>query len=463
MGIGVSNWKLAREVARQGEVGVVSGTCIDTVMIRELQDGDPHGRREVLRQYPDREIAEEVIDQFYIEGGKNQNEPYDLLPIHQFHPTIRSQKILSLATFSEVRMAQAGHDGSIGINLMAELKRYTLPCIYGATLAGVTAIFIGAGIPLEEAKQIPRLAKGRQAQLRLNVEENQTNQSEQTYHYTLDPADLFSSPPTCSTPDFYPIVSTDALARILDRKLSDDLISGWVLERPAAGGHNAPPRNKEYTEKGNPIYDEKDVPDLDRFRSLDAPFYLAGGYGHPEKLREALDLGADGVQVGSLFSLTEESGYAGEDTRQLIKAIHEDRVTITQDGQISPTGFPFNVIEQDGEPSAREKAEERNRICDLGYLRTPFIDKNGKVRGRCPAEPVENYVRKGGEKTKTKNRACLCNALLANIDLAQQRKNGPEPQIFTGGKQLENLPLGSKDSPSYTAEDVIEYLYGNSG
>jgi len=459
MGIGVSSWELAREVARKGEIGVVSGTCIDTVMVRELQEGDPHGRREALRAYPDQEIVDEIIDRFYVSGGKDENEPYELLPIHRFDPTVRSQKILCLAAFSEVLMAKAGHDGRVGINVMAELKRYTLACLYGAMLAGAAAIFIGAGIPMEEAKQIPLLASGEEARLRLDVEGFESKEVDRDFEYKLDPGDLLENPPSLFSPDFYPIVSTDTLARVLDRKLNDELVSGWVIERPTAGGHNAPPRNKDYDGNGNPVYDEKDEADLERFRSMDDPFYLAGGFGTPEKLREAIRLGASGIQVGSLFSLTDESGYAPEDTRRIIRAIHQDRVEIRSDGRISPTGFPFSVLEMDGEPTAREESKARNRICDLGYLRTPFLDEHGNVRGRCPAEPVQNYVRKGGNREETEERACLCNALFANIDHPQQRKDGTEPQIFTGGERLSDLALGSTESPSYTVQDVIDYLY----
>lgn len=39
MGIRISSWQLAREVARQGELGVISGTAIDSVLVRELQMG----------------------------------------------------------------------------------------------------------------------------------------------------------------------------------------------------------------------------------------------------------------------------------------------------------------------------------------------------------------------------------------------------------------------------------------
>lgn len=39
MGIRISSYELARSVSQQGELGVVSGTCIDTVLVRTLQNG----------------------------------------------------------------------------------------------------------------------------------------------------------------------------------------------------------------------------------------------------------------------------------------------------------------------------------------------------------------------------------------------------------------------------------------
>ena len=43
MGAGVSNWVLARAVALKGQLGVVSGTVLDTILVRRLQDGDRGG------------------------------------------------------------------------------------------------------------------------------------------------------------------------------------------------------------------------------------------------------------------------------------------------------------------------------------------------------------------------------------------------------------------------------------
>ena len=40
MGVGVSNWRLAQAVSKLGQLGVVSGTAIDQVLVRRLADGD---------------------------------------------------------------------------------------------------------------------------------------------------------------------------------------------------------------------------------------------------------------------------------------------------------------------------------------------------------------------------------------------------------------------------------------
>lgn len=458
MGIGVSCWRLARAVASAGEIGVVSGTGIDSVVVRELQDGDPNDRRHVLESYPDPEIVDYLLDTFYIEGGRAEDRPYKLLPIHRFRPTRKSQRILSAATYSEVKLAKEGHDGYVGINVLCELKRYTLSGLYGAMLAGVDAVMIGAGIPLEEAQQIPLLAEGQPARLRLHVDTEQAEGKIGPFYYEFDPADLVDEVEPLPRPGFFPIISSDVLARIMDAKLPDGMITAWIIEAPIAGGHNAPPRNKGRDERQNPIYDERDVADLDRVASLGYPFFLAGGYGTPEKLQEALDAGAAGIQVGSLFSLANESGYPAAHKRRLIREIHEGRVTVRTDGRISPTGFPFKVLEVDETNGVASVYERRTRFCDLGYLQEAYVDAKGRLLTRCPSEPVEDYVRAGGRPEDTERRGCLCNGLMANIGLPQIQKWGKELPLFTGGDDLVDLPLGSAENPSYSAHDVLDYL-----
>lgn len=462
MGIAVSSWRLARAVAQHGGYGVVSGTGIDTVMVRELQDGDPFGRIRALRAYPDPEIATFIIDQYYVPGGIGTEKPYKLLPMHKFKPTVRSQRILSAAAFTEVFLAREGHGGRIGMNLLCELKRYSLACMYGAMLAGVDGIFMGAGIPKEEAEQIPNLASGKPGRLRLEVDTSRAPNPDEVYYYELNPSDLLEAPPQMPWPEFYPIISSDMLARILAKKLPEGLITGWVVEGAIAGGHNAPPRNKKYDENQNPVYDERDIPNLNVLADLGYPFYLAGGYASPERFQEALELGAAGIQVGSLFSLTEESGYPAAYKRELITAIHRNEVTVRTDGRISPTGYPFKVVELEGTLGIPENYAKRQRHCDLGYLQQAYVDEKGRMGVRCPAEPVDVYVEKGGKLEDTERRGCLCNGLMSNIGLAQRQKWGTEERLFTGGDEIVYLPLASAEHPSYSAHDVIQYLCGTS-
>lgn len=45
MGVRISSWQLAREVSRKGELGVISGTAVDSVLVRELQSGKSNDGR----------------------------------------------------------------------------------------------------------------------------------------------------------------------------------------------------------------------------------------------------------------------------------------------------------------------------------------------------------------------------------------------------------------------------------
>ena len=460
MGVAVSSWRLARRVAMLGELGVVSGTGIDSVLVRELQQGDPNGRLGALREYPDAETVAWLEKTFFVPGGVGEGQPYKLLPIHKFKPTVRSQRVLAAAAFSEVALAKRGHGGLVGINLMAKLKRYSLPCAYGAMLAGVDAILIGAGIPVEEAVALQALAAGQPARLRLDVDTSRAPDPQAAFYYDLDPACLVPEVKPLPCPRFYPIISSDLLAGILFKKLPAGSVAGWIVEGWSAGGHNAPPRNKGADEAHNPVYDARDTPDLARIAALGLPFYLAGGYGTPEKLQEALAAGAAGIQVGSLFSLADESGYPAAEKRALIGGIHRGELTIRTDGRASATGFPFKVVEMAGTLGIPDTYAQRARICDLGYLQQAYVDSRGHLQGRCAAEPVADYVRKGGDEADTHRRACLCNGLMANIGLGQQQKGGVEKPLFTAGDDLVRLPLGSAAEPHYSAEDVIRYLRG---
>ena len=126
----------------------------------------------------------------------------------------------------------------------------------------------------------------------------------------------------------------------------------------------------------------------------------------------------------------------------------------------SPTGFPFKVLDMDETHSEEETYQARERICDLGYLRHAYKKENGKVGWRCPSEPIDDYLKKGGNIEDTVGRKCVCNGLLANIDLAQIQKDGtPEKPLITSGDDVADIARFLKpNANSYSAQDVIDYL-----
>ena len=104
--------------------------------------------------------------------------------------------------------------------------------------------------------------------------------------------------------------------------------------------------------------------------------------------------------------------------------------------------------------------EKRTRVCDLGYLRTPYRIDEETVGWRCASEPVADFVRKGGDEEETQGRKCICNALLAAIDLGQVQKDGEaEVPIITSGDDVANVARFLKPgAKTYSAGDVIDYL-----
>ena len=71
MGIAVSNWRLANAVARLGQLGIVSGVAIDTVLARRLQDGDPGGHmRRAIGHFPIPQVAAEALARYFHPGGR---------------------------------------------------------------------------------------------------------------------------------------------------------------------------------------------------------------------------------------------------------------------------------------------------------------------------------------------------------------------------------------------------------
>jgi nitronate monooxygenase len=242
---------------------------------------------------------------------------------------------------------------------------------------------------------------------------------------------------------------------------SNGEVNGFVVELPVAGGHNAPPRKKgEFTDDGEPIYGDRDVPDLDAIAALGKPFWLAGGYGEPGRVVDALNDGAAGVQVGTAFAYCNESGFTRQIKDEVIDKSRDGTLEVYTDAIASPTGFPFKVLQLEDTMSNERVYEKRTRICDLGYLRHAYQRDDNSIGWRCPSEPVEDYVKKGGDIADTVGRKCLCNSLVANVGLPQIQRNGEiEGTLITSGDDAEKVARFSQDgSTEYSAADVINYL-----
>ncbi len=464
MGVGVSSWQLAHAVAGAGQLGVVSGTALDTSVARRLQDGDPGGVvRRALEAFPYPALAEKVLNRYFRPEGRG-GAPYLPTPRLALYsgengtPRTHSERdgaaLAVVANFVEVWLAQHGADGvrapgPVGVNYLEKLQMATPAAAYGAILAGVDYVLMGAGIPRQLPRLLTELAAGRPGTIDVEVSGGRARPQ------TLDPAALLGveAAPVLRRPKFLAIVSSHVLAQFLARDEATRP-DGFVVEGPDAGGHNAPPRGKiELDGEGQPIYGPRDAPDLAALAALSAkgmPFWMAGGFGDPDKVREALAAGAAGVQVGTLFALSRESGLIDELRTRLLTELRQGSLKVLTSAGASPTGFPFKVAQLDDTLATADVYAARPRLCDLGYLRTPYLRGSGApgeqeagddvpaaVGYRCPAEPLDIYARKGGTAAGADRSNCLCNALMADVGLGQERKDGyVEAPLVTLGSDL---------------------------
>ncbi|CAJ1946181.1 unnamed protein product, partial [Cylindrotheca closterium] len=83
---------------------------------------------------------------------------------------------------------------------------------------------------------------------------------------------------------------------------------------------------------------------------------------------------------------------------------------------------------------------------------------------RCASEPVDAYLKKGGEVEATRGRKCLCNALCANVGMPQvNNKEGyTEEMLITLGDNVNECRRFLKQDENgdwgYGAKDVVDYL-----
>lgn len=460
MGLGVSNWRLARKVSSLGQLGVVSGVALEKLIPRKLQEGDTIIRDSIL-EFPDKEFAEEIVNKYFVpEGRPDKTIPYkpDLFPNLKIDenkniklkPNL--EKLIILSTFAEVNLARKGHNNPIGINLLYEIEWPMIPALYGAMLAGVDTVLIGAGLPTTIPQVLDTLSKNEHTTMTAKVNNGKD------YRYFFNPENTLDNLPELKRPPFLAIINGHLAARGVRHA------DGYVVEGPTAGGHNPPARGKQLNELGEPLFGKKDDLDLKAFQDFlknnskerekeIQPFWLAGEYAN--QLGGALWDGAQGVQVGTPFAFSHESGIPIYEKQKIIEKIVNEGVYVYTDPRASPSGFPFKVMQVENSLSESQVYETRKRICNIGHLIDLVENENGKIITRCPAEPLEHYLRKGGKLEDTVGRKCLCNGLSATVGYG----NPNEPAIYTSGKNHQSVKdLVKIHGINYSAKDVIDYI-----
>ncbi len=500
MGVYVSNWRLARAVAMQrpGETaGTVSGTALDVVYVRLLQLGDPGGHaRRALNAFDETfsvTIGGDICDRYFIEGGKAPGDRFRSAPMQvvRAHDGRTSFPIpaaggttvpfklddntiaLLIATgFAEVWLAKEGHTGNIFINFLNKIELPLIYVLYGAMLAGVDGVIVGAGNP----EGLPLLCK------QLAQHEAVANEISMLYResgeaFTIDfnPRQIAGGKLAArplAAPAFLAIVSLERLVKVLAESDSAPP-DGFIIEHHTAGGHNANPVGPMVKDTlGQPIYGAGDEADLAAIRAVGIPFWLAGGYGSGPKLQEALAAGACGVQCGTAFALAEESGMKPEYRAAILASLKEGitDADLVRTTTFSPTGFSFKVVQIAGTLADDEVYAERQRICDIGILQQRGFNKadaSGErtLFQRCPAGPTTAFIKNRGLERNTAERRCLCNGLLSCVGLGQVKEiRGElveEPAVVTLGNHLEGVRrLSRQGQVPYHVEDVVNDILG---
>jgi nitronate monooxygenase len=500
MGVYVSNWRLARTVAtaRPGvTAGTVSGTALDVVYVRLLQLGDPGGHaRRALRAFDakfDVNIGRDICDRYFVEGGKApdarfRSAPMQILRTHDGRKTFEMPtsdtttipvkldddiiELLIATGYAEVWLAKEGHDGKVFINFLNKIELPLIYVLYGAMLAGVDGVIVGAGNPdglpaacrelaqhAAVSHEVSVLYRARGEEFKLEFDPKSVAGGKLTRHPVAKPA-------------FLAIVSLEDLVKALATSQSAPP-DGFIIEHHTAGGHNANPQGPlTVDDVGQPIYGERDEADLDAIRAVGMPFWLAGGYGSGPGFQRALNAGAKGIQVGTAFAMAEESGMKPEYRSAILAAIKSgvDDADLVRTTMFSPTGFSFKVVQLEGTLADDDVYADRRRICDIGLLQQrgfnkPGADNQRTLFQRCPAEPVDHFVNKRGLERNTDERRCLCNGLLACVGLGQtkeiQGEIVEEPAIVTLGNNLAGVRrLSRQGQAHFFVQDVVTDILG---
>ncbi|WP_147693745.1 nitronate monooxygenase [Vogesella mureinivorans] len=337
MGVDISTAALALEVARLGGIGHISDAMLPTVADRRY---DTKYVKNKLKQY-----------KFNVENTDKSVVKFDLEEVAE-----------STRLHVEATMKAKQGDGLIFINCMEKLTmnapKDTLRVRMRAAMdAGIDGITLAAGLHLGSFALIEDHPRFHEVQLGIIVS-------------SLRALQLF-------------------LKKTARTKRLPDYI---VVEGPLAGGHLGFGMDWQDYHLETILVE---IRDWMQAEGLTIPLIAAGGVFTGADAVRMLELGAQGVQVATRFTVTHECGLPDKIKQEYFRASEED----IEVNQLSPTGYPMRMIKQC--PAIGDGIRPN---CEAyGYL----LDASGSC------QYIEAYNRAvaahpGERRVKVMDKTCLC-------------------------------------------------------
>ncbi len=119
--------------------------------------------------FPFPDMARRIWQEYFVPGGKAPDAPYPTAPMHQKVEPRKLIELCMVSNFVEVFLAREGHANKVGVNFLEKVQLPHLASLYGAMLAGVGYVLMGAGIPLHIPGVLDNYAAMQSAEYKLAV------------------------------------------------------------------------------------------------------------------------------------------------------------------------------------------------------------------------------------------------------------------------------------------------------
>ncbi len=338
-------WALARAVSRLDNSAWFSGTALAVVLARRLQLGDPGGElRLALSRFPFPEMADRVLADFFIPHGKPADAPFKLTPMPTLQPRPGLVELTVVANFVEVFLARQGHSGPVGINYLEKIQLPTLASLSGRCSRAWTMCSWGRGFPAPFPASWTRLPAANRLNCAWNVEGALPGEDHFT---TFDPQAFCRAAPRRSSN--VRSFSASCHRRRWPLPWRKRPAGGWTASSsrvPPLAATMRPPRGplQLSAKPASRFYGERDVPELEKIRALNRPFWMAVLMAGLASWRRRNGW-APRASSGHRVCLREESGLDHADLkRQVLELSRQGRAKVFH----RPAGFADGLSPEGG-------------------------------------------------------------------------------------------------------------------